>query len=89
MWFRKQIAICSDCLLASKTDMAMKATRKSRKVGASGTDANEISDLSREAGWVLCDPSLPIFWYMCDDDHHECPRMMNLTITRSAISSSS
>ena len=38
----------------------MKATKKSRSVGASGTAKGDISDLSREAGWVLCDPSLPI-----------------------------
>ena len=38
----------------------MKATKKSRQVGASGCDKDVISDLSREVGWVLCDPSLPI-----------------------------
>ena len=38
----------------------MKATRKSKQVGASGIDKDVISDLSREVGWVLCDPSLPI-----------------------------
>ena len=42
--FRKQIAICCDRLLASKTDMAMKATKKTRQVGASGTAKDEISD---------------------------------------------